>query len=91
MVNGKLVPKAMSNDQTPYRKDERERVRKAPYNARVCTMDQLEGIEPMHDNYDIALGEEVRRSVLHYNHECHTFYSHYLCQCFSLLFFVYSA
>ena len=55
--NGKLVPKALSSDQTPYRKDERQRVRAA--GARVCTMDQLDGLVPMNDDYDVALGEEV--------------------------------
>lgn len=52
-----LVPKALSTDQTPYRRDERARVRKA--GARVLNMDQLEGIEPIHDDWDMTLGDEV--------------------------------
>lgn len=37
---GQLVPKPLSTDQTPYRRDERARVRKC--GARVLNMDQLE-------------------------------------------------
>ena len=37
----KLIGKPLSSDQTPYRKDERERVKK--YGARILSMDQLEG------------------------------------------------
>jgi len=59
LVDGKLIAHALSSDQTPYRKDERERVRAPPYNARVCTMDQLDGLMPMNDDYDVALGEEI--------------------------------
>ena len=44
--DGRLVAKALSNDQTPYRKDERERVKQ--YGARILSMDQIEGIEPIH-------------------------------------------
>eukprot|EP00602_Paraphysomonas_sp_CaronLab_P009421 CAMPEP_0185029392 /NCGR_PEP_ID=MMETSP1103-20130426/15671_1 /TAXON_ID=36769 /ORGANISM="Paraphysomonas bandaiensis, Strain Caron Lab Isolate" /LENGTH=986 /DNA_ID=CAMNT_0027564111 /DNA_START=302 /DNA_END=3262 /DNA_ORIENTATION=+ len=56
--DGKLKAKPLSSDQTPYRKDERERVKK--YGARVLSMDQIEGIEPVHENWgDINLGEEL--------------------------------
>jgi CRP-like cAMP-binding protein/serine/threonine protein phosphatase PrpC len=56
--DGRLVAKAMSNDQTPYRKDERERVKK--YGARVMTMEQIEGNAPIHENWgDIELGHEI--------------------------------
>ena len=48
---------ALSQDQTPYRRDERERVKKC--GARVMTMDQLEGLKPMHENWDCNLGEEI--------------------------------
>ena len=41
--NGKLQPRALSDDQTPWRKDERERVKTC--GARVATMDQIEGLE----------------------------------------------
>lgn len=56
--DGKFVAKALSNDQTPYRKDERERCKL--YGARILTMDQLEGIEPIHENWgDLTLGEQI--------------------------------
>jgi serine/threonine protein phosphatase PrpC len=55
--NGNLVPKALSTDQTPYRRDERARVRKS--GARVLNMDQLEGLEAIHDDWDMSLGDEV--------------------------------
>jgi serine/threonine protein phosphatase PrpC len=55
--NGVLVPKALSTDQTPYRRDERARVRKC--GARVLNMDQLEGLEAIHDDWDMSLGDEV--------------------------------
>lgn len=49
------MAKPLSNDQTPYRKDERERVKKA--GARVLSMDQIEGLEPVHENWgDLLLG-----------------------------------
>lgn len=51
----KVTP--LSIDQTPYRRDERARVRKT--GARVMNMDQLEGHEPIHDDWDMQLGEEV--------------------------------
>jgi hypothetical protein len=52
------VAKPLSNDQTPYRTDERARVRKT--GARVLSMDQIEGIEPVHDNWgDLTLGEDI--------------------------------
>lgn len=54
---GGLVGKALSTDQTPYRRDERARVRKA--GARVLNMDQLEGLEAIHDDWDMNLGDEV--------------------------------
>ncbi len=52
-----LSAKPLSTDQTPYRRDERARVRKC--GARVLNMDQLEGLEAIHDDWDMALGEEV--------------------------------
>ena len=56
--SGRLVAKAMSSDQTPYRKDERERVKK--YGARVMTMEQIEGNAPLHENWgDLELGNEI--------------------------------
>ncbi len=56
--NDNLIAKPLSNDQTPYRKDERERCKL--YGARILTSDQLEGYEPIHENFgDIVLGEEI--------------------------------
>ena len=37
--------------------DERERVKE--YGARVMTVDQLEGLEPIHENWGLNLGEEI--------------------------------
>ena len=48
---------ALSDDQTPYRQDERDRVRKT--GARVCNTAQLRGLEPMHDDFNLTLGEET--------------------------------
>jgi serine/threonine protein phosphatase PrpC len=39
--DNRLVAKPLSSDQTPYRKDERERIKK--YGSRVLSMDQIEG------------------------------------------------
>jgi len=54
---GVLVAKPLSTDQTPYRRDERARVRKC--GARVLNMDQLEGLEAIHDDWDMNSGDEV--------------------------------
>ncbi len=55
-----LVAYSLSRDQTPFRKDERERCKRA--GARVASMDQLEGLVPMGDDQfgdeDNAGGEE---------------------------------
>jgi hypothetical protein len=56
-VDGKLKYSPLSIDQTPYRKDERERLKKA--GARIMTMDQIEGNEPIHENFGTDLGEEI--------------------------------
>ncbi|KAF0696353.1 hypothetical protein As57867_012864, partial [Aphanomyces stellatus] len=55
-----LVAKALSIDQTPFRKDERERVKKT--GARIMTVDQLEGYEPLHENWGLTLGDEIDES-----------------------------
>jgi len=55
----------LSRDQTPYRKDERIRIRAT--GARILSLDQLEGLEPINDrdddsnddDGDIELGEEL--------------------------------
>nr|CCA19237.1 cGMPdependent protein kinase putative [Albugo laibachii Nc14] len=55
--DGKLVAQALSVDQTPYRTDERNRVVRA--GARIMTMDQLEGIAPLHENWSEKLNGEL--------------------------------
>lgn len=57
MGDGKLVAQPLSVDQTPYRTDERERVKKS--GARVLTIDQLEGIAPVHDHWEANLNDQV--------------------------------
>eukprot|EP00536_Pseudo-nitzschia_multiseries_P002530 jgi/Psemu1/183680/e_gw1.34.202.1 len=55
----------LSRDQTPYRKDERIRIRKT--GARILSLDQLEGLQPINnkdddpenESGDIELGEEI--------------------------------
>ena len=55
---GKLVAIPLSEDQTPYRKDERDRLRKA--GACICSIDQMEGIAPMHDDWgEVNLGIDI--------------------------------
>lgn len=57
-TDGHMAAKPLSSDQTPYRADERARVKK--YGARVLSMDQIEGIEPHHENWgDLTLGEDI--------------------------------
>jgi CRP-like cAMP-binding protein/serine/threonine protein phosphatase PrpC len=56
-VSGRLVGKALSEDQTPYRKDERERCKRS--GARVMSMDQIEGLVQIHENWGLNLGEEI--------------------------------
>ena len=60
----------LSRDQTPYRRDERVRIRAT--GARILSLDQIEGLEPVHENEDeadekwgaggggdLVLGEEI--------------------------------
>jgi serine/threonine protein phosphatase PrpC len=49
LEDGSALPQPLSSDQTPYRKDERERVQAC--GARVLTMDQIDGIAPIHDDF----------------------------------------
>ena len=58
--SGGLKAEHLSIDQTPFRKDERERVKKC--GAVVMTIDQIEGLEPIHENWGTNLGEEVDES-----------------------------
>jgi serine/threonine protein phosphatase PrpC/CRP-like cAMP-binding protein len=63
IIQGAKSLKAMplSRDQTPYRKDERKRIRQT--GARILSLDQLEGLEPIpdeeSDGSDLVLGEEL--------------------------------
>jgi serine/threonine protein phosphatase PrpC len=55
---GEILPIPLTRDQTPYRQDERERVRKE--GAEIKSIDQMEGREDIHDNWgDMVLGERV--------------------------------
>lgn len=55
---GEILAIPLTRDQTPYRKDERERVRK--HGAEVKSMDQMSGRLEMHDNWgDLVLGQSV--------------------------------
>jgi serine/threonine protein phosphatase PrpC/CRP-like cAMP-binding protein len=66
-TNGQQAIKAfpLSRDQTPYRKD--ERIRCKATGARILSLDQLEGLEPIdemaddsqNDDGDLELGEEL--------------------------------
>ena len=63
-IQGQKSLKALplSRDQTPYRKDERKRIRQT--GARILSLDQLEGLEPIPDEAsdsegDLVLGEEL--------------------------------
>ena len=55
---GSIIAIPLSDDQTPYRKDERKRLRKA--GARILTIDQLEGRRPVNEAFDdLNLGEDI--------------------------------
>jgi serine/threonine protein phosphatase PrpC/CRP-like cAMP-binding protein len=66
-TSSSLKALALSRDQTPYRKDERARIRGT--GARILSLDQLEGLEPIDDQHDVSerygddcdfvLGEEL--------------------------------
>lgn len=62
-INGTLKAQPLSRDQTPYRKDERKRIKKT--GARVMSLDQLEGLEQVpdessdDDGQELVLGEEL--------------------------------
>lgn len=56
--SGTMLAIPLSRDQTPYRKDERERVKRC--GAEIMSIDQKEGHEEMHENWgDMVLGQEV--------------------------------
>lgn len=55
--SGKNRYSALSVDQTPFRKDERERLKKR--GARIMTLDQVEGNESIHENWGNPTGDEI--------------------------------
>ena len=55
---GTLKAYALSKDQTPYRRDERVRIRKT--GARILSLDQIEGLEPIDEDE----GERDERELL---------------------------
>ncbi len=57
MEDAKLLALPLSQDQTPYRPDERERVKAC--GARVMTVDQIEGLEPVHEDWGKRSGEDI--------------------------------
>ena len=58
LAEGDIVAIALSQDQTPYRKDERDRLKNA--GARICTIDQMEGKKPMHEKWgEYELGVDI--------------------------------
>ena len=55
---GKLYAIPLSSDQTPWRLDERKRILKA--GGRILTSDQMEGLEPVTNDWgDVVLGEDI--------------------------------
>jgi len=57
-TSGALKAFALSRDQTPYRRDERVRIRKT--GARILSLDQIEGLEPI-DNGEAERDERLER------------------------------
>mmetsp|Transcript_18550 Transcript_18550/g.29120 ORF Transcript_18550/g.29120 Transcript_18550/m.29120 type:complete len:502 (-) Transcript_18550:7-1512(-) len=56
--SGSIIAIPLSDDQTPYRRDERKRLKKA--GARILTIDQLEGRKPIEENVeDFNLGVDI--------------------------------
>ena len=55
---GRILATPLSRDQTPYRKDERERLKRK--GAIIMSHDQMEGHVPMHEDWgDMVLGKDV--------------------------------
>eukprot|EP00980_Cylindrotheca_fusiformis_P028148 scaffold22583_cov106-Cylindrotheca_fusiformis.AAC.19 len=58
LQNGSMLPIPLTRDQTPFRKDERERVK--TYGAEIKSIDQLDGKELMHDDWgDMVHGANI--------------------------------
>jgi serine/threonine protein phosphatase PrpC len=53
----RVVPVSLSMDHTPYRQDERERVRAC--GAEIMSYGQFEGTVPYHENWSTDLGNEI--------------------------------
>ena len=58
-IDGQLKYSALSSDQTPFRKDERERLKLR--GAKIFTLDQIDGHEPHHENWgnEGETGDEI--------------------------------
>jgi CRP-like cAMP-binding protein/serine/threonine protein phosphatase PrpC len=57
-AEGRMIAKPLSHDQTPYRKDERERCYK--YGARILSMEQIMGYKKATVNWDnLVLGDDI--------------------------------
>ena len=56
-ADGTLAAVALSEDQTPYRADERQRIREA--GGLVMTYSQMMGDAPMHDSWAVQLGQQT--------------------------------
>eukprot|EP00934_Nitzschia_sp_Nitz4_P001750 Nitzschia sp. Nitz4//scaffold45_size130396//50918//52758//NITZ4_003444-RA/size130396-snap-gene-0.138-mRNA-1//-1//CDS//3329552383//1750//frame0 len=56
--SGSILPIPLTRDQTPYRKDERERIKKA--GGEVMSIDQKNGKADLHEDWgDLILGQDV--------------------------------
>jgi hypothetical protein len=64
-ADGRLLARPLSNDQTPYREDERARCKKT--GARVLSYDQIEGLEPMHEVRPTHIRLYFYTSIVHTN------------------------
>jgi serine/threonine protein phosphatase PrpC len=58
--SGKNRSSPLSLDQTPFRLDERERLKKK--GARIMTLDQIEGNDTLHENWGNGNGDEIDES-----------------------------
>ncbi len=59
-IDGKLKYAPLSDDQTPFRQDERERLKKE--GAKIMTLEQIEGNEPIHENWGAETGDFIDES-----------------------------
>ena len=57
MLGTSMGAMALSQDQTPFSKVERDRIKKC--GGRIMSADQVDGIVPFHENWDCKLGEEL--------------------------------